>query len=218
MRRIFPSLGKCFIMPDMKLYLIRHGQTAYNLQHRYTGCRDIPLSPRGEAEVRARGAYPPVEAVAVSPLLRARQTAALLFPRALQRVYPDLREIQLGSFEGRTAAELENDPAYRAWVEGNCLDAPTGAGGESTSAFISRASAAFVQAARDAQARGETRLITVSHGGAVRAALTAFCEEKRESLFDWPAPNVCCYEAEFALSGPGAPLITGVRLMDALPF
>ena len=33
----------------MKIYLLRHGETAYNVDHRYQGVTDIPLSPAGLA-------------------------------------------------------------------------------------------------------------------------------------------------------------------------
>ena len=36
----------------MKVWLLRHGRTAYNREQRYQGLRDIPLSPEGEAELR----------------------------------------------------------------------------------------------------------------------------------------------------------------------
>src|SRR2546426_924737 len=38
-------------MPD--LLLLRHGQSQWNLENRFTGWIDVPLAPRGEAEARA---------------------------------------------------------------------------------------------------------------------------------------------------------------------
>ena len=40
-------------MPD--LILLRHGQSQWNLENRFTGWVDVPLSPKGEAEARAAG-------------------------------------------------------------------------------------------------------------------------------------------------------------------
>ena len=68
----------------MKVWLLRHGRTAYNREQRYQGLRDIPLSPEGEAELRQADFAP--EAVWVSPLCRARRTAEILFPSARQVV------------------------------------------------------------------------------------------------------------------------------------
>ena len=102
----------------MNVYLLRHGRTAWTEQHRYQGRRDIPLSPEGEAELRRADFAPAV--VWVSPLSRARRTAELLFPGAEQRVEPDLVEMDFGAFEGRSYRDMEDDPAYRAWVDGGC--------------------------------------------------------------------------------------------------
>lgn len=39
----------------MKVYLLRHGQTEYNVDKRYQGTRDIPLSEKGRAALRPGG-------------------------------------------------------------------------------------------------------------------------------------------------------------------
>src|SRR5690606_39672879 len=40
---------------DLRLVLIRHGQSAWNLENRFTGWWDVDLTPRGEAEAKAAG-------------------------------------------------------------------------------------------------------------------------------------------------------------------
>ena len=42
----------------MQIYLLRHGQTEYNAQHRYQGQQDIPLSAAGRAQLRPAGFMP----------------------------------------------------------------------------------------------------------------------------------------------------------------
>ena len=102
----------------MQIYLLRHGQTEYNAQHRYQGQQDIPLSAAGRAQLRPAGFMPDV--VYVSPLIRARQTAEIFFPGCPQIIVQDLREMCFGSFEGRNYVEMEHDPDYLAWVAANC--------------------------------------------------------------------------------------------------
>ena len=102
----------------MRVYLLRHGRTAYNDAQRYQGLRDIPLSQMGEEELRPAEEAP--ETVYVSPLSRARRTAELLFPHARQVPVEGFREMDFGAFEGRNYKEMEHDAAYRAWVEGGC--------------------------------------------------------------------------------------------------
>ena len=101
----------------MQIYLLRHGQTEYNAQHRYQGQQDIPLSAAGRAQLRPAGFMPDV--AYVSPLIRARQTAEIFFPGCPQIIVQDLREMCFGSFEGRHYIHIEHDPDYLAWLEAN---------------------------------------------------------------------------------------------------
>ena len=86
----------------MELVLLRHGSTSGNAEHRYVGRTDEPLSQAGAREARESGGREDVGCVYVSPLQRARQTAAICFPRARQMVVDGLREMDFGDFEGRT--------------------------------------------------------------------------------------------------------------------
>ena len=96
----------------MTIYLLRHGETIYNTEKRYQGQRDIPLSTKGRAALCPADIRP--ARVYVSPMTRARQTAAVLFPQAQQIIVPGLREMDFGTFEGRNYVEMENDPDYLA--------------------------------------------------------------------------------------------------------
>ena len=64
----------------MKIYLLRHGETAYNVDYRYQGVTDIPLSPAGLAALKQADFSP--KTVFVTPLKRTKQTAEVLFPHA----------------------------------------------------------------------------------------------------------------------------------------
>lgn len=167
----------------MKIWLLRHGTTAYNDERRYQGRLDIPLSSRGLAALK-RADFDP-GAVYVSPLRRAKQTAAVLFPEAELVEVPDFREMDFGAFEGRNAQELADDPAYRNWVEGGCLAQTPG--GESKAEFSDRvcgAFAAIVGAALDAE---KSQLVILAHGGTQMAALERFALPRRD-YFDWCGP------------------------------
>ena len=72
----------------MEILLARHGATAGNLLHRHLGVTDEPLCPEGRAALQPVDEA--LETVFVSPLLRARETAAVLFPGAAQIPVPDL--------------------------------------------------------------------------------------------------------------------------------
>lgn len=167
----------------MKVWLLRHGRTAYNAEHRYQGRTDVPLSPEGAAELRQAGITPPV--VYVSPLCRTGQTAARIFPGVEQVVVKDLAEMDFGAFEGRNYTEMEHDPDYRAWVDGGCEGRCPG--GESRSKFCDRVCGAFSALAEDAAAREEPLLVLVAHGGVQMAVMERFALPER-GYFDWNAP------------------------------
>lgn len=95
----------------MRLVLARHGATANNLEQRYTGQSDAPLSAVGlrQAEaLSARLAHERFDVIVSSDLLRARQTADAVAQRnaAPLRLDADLREVALGAWEGKTRAEI----------------------------------------------------------------------------------------------------------------
>lgn len=65
----------------MELLLLRHSITPGNLKRQYIGLHRPALAPEGEALARKRrGEMPEIGGLWVSPMLRCRQTAALLFP------------------------------------------------------------------------------------------------------------------------------------------
>ena len=171
----------------MRTYLIRHGETAGNAEHRYIGRTDEPLSAAGRAQAARAVTDPALELVFVSPMIRARETAAILYPHAEQRVVFDLREMDFGVFEGRNAAEMEHDPAYRAWVDGMCLDPCPG--GESKAAFQRRAVTAFTKTIRDAEAQGMEKAVFVVHGGVIMSVLETLALPKRD-YYSWHVPNL----------------------------
>ena len=88
------------------LLMIRHGPTHWNAVKRLQGRADVPLSEAGLDQVSRWRVPDPFGAFAwrVSPLLRARQTAEALGLTA--RVEPRLIEMDYGSYEGRTIADL----------------------------------------------------------------------------------------------------------------
>ncbi|HEX6011037.1 MAG TPA: histidine phosphatase family protein [Geminicoccaceae bacterium] len=91
----------------MRVCLIRHASTGWNESGRIQGQTDIPLSPRGRAEVSA-WLLPSgfgEAACLTSPLARACETAAIL-GFAAAPADARLAEMRWGAFEGRTLAQL----------------------------------------------------------------------------------------------------------------
>jgi alpha-ribazole phosphatase len=124
--------------------LIRHGKTQGNNEGRYIGCRsDEELSPIGIEEIRQiRAGHTSLSSDNIhirlfsSPLIRAKDTAKLLFPETEIHIAEELKEIDFGSFEGKSYAELNGDPDYQRFIDSSgSIPAP---GGESCEEFAKR--------------------------------------------------------------------------------
>lgn len=150
--------------------LWRHGQTTWNVEHRFQGQTDIPLDETGEAQAEyaaRRLATLKPDVIVASDLSRAQQTAAPLARLAGLRVTPDkdLRERFGGDWEGLTDEEIRDRyPAERVtWNPPN---------GEQTSAVGDRVFAALT---RIAAGLGDGQVaVVVSHGAALRLGMERF--------------------------------------------
>lgn len=167
----------------MLIYLIRHGETIYNVERRYQGTCDVPLSDQGRKALCRAGFCP--ETVYSSPLSRARDTAGILFPESRLVTVDGLREMCFGEFEGRSYMEMERDTAYRIWVDGGCLDRCPG--GESRTVFSDRTCRAFAELVEHARHTGQDQLVIVAHGGTQMAVLERYAVPARD-YYDWRAP------------------------------
>lgn len=106
----------------VKLILIRHGQTSWNLRKKYSGFIDIGLSKKGRlqaARLCERLKNEKIDKVYVSDRKRAIQTAEIVFKGIKAEEVPDLREIHFGVFEGLTYKEaMKKYPViYKKWLK-----------------------------------------------------------------------------------------------------
>jgi broad specificity phosphatase PhoE len=156
-----------------RLLIARHGETDWNKQLRFQGHADPPLNETGRrqaAELAARLAREPIDAIWASPLQRARETAEIVAePHGLAvELEPGLMEVDVGSWSGKTRAELEElyPDAFRRWVEVDGGWDPGWQDGETYEQMAERVRAAVERIA--AQHADQTVLL-VAHGGTVRA-------------------------------------------------
>jgi probable phosphoglycerate mutase len=126
--------------PVLKVYLARHGQTDWNLEHRLQGSADIPLNATGRqqaAELAQRLSLIHLDAVYSSALRRSRDTAEIVRGSAPLTPLIGLNERHLGKFEGRrtdaTDPETANEYERRSQDADDPLD-----GGESLTQFFER--------------------------------------------------------------------------------
>ena len=172
----------------MELILIRHGITQGNKERRFIGVTDVPLAPEGEDLARrVAPTLPAVEHIYRSPLLRCRQTAALLWPGTAETVIEELREMDFGPFEGKNHEELKDDPLYQRYIGGGDLgNIPVG---ESTDQVAARAARGLERLVADARDRGFRRVAAVAHGGTIMALLWTFGRPARGGFYDWKTAN-----------------------------
>ena len=156
-------------MKYYKLHLIRHGLTAGNLQGLYIGSgTDLPLCDEGRAqleELKAQFRYPEVPLVFTSPMLRATQTAELLFPGVRQIELQDLREMAFGKFEGQPLHQLVKDPEFAQWMDPTSRTVPEGA--EDRQMFFNRTSGMLMKMFEYMLRTHTEEAACVTHGGVI---------------------------------------------------
>lgn len=198
----------------LEVLLLRHGQTQGNLEKRYIGKTDEPLlmedmeriqkvsslKKRLKQENLARP-----QKLFVSPMLRCRQTAELLFPGQEQVVIDKLREMDFGRFEAKNYMELSADPAYQAWIDsGGRLPFPEG---EDRECFIRRTMDGFLQMTEQAWQENCGQIAAVVHGGSIMAILSSLLQD---DYFAYQVPNLAGYAFEYE----GAGKIQAVRRIE----
>lgn len=150
------------------MLLIRHAQSVWNVEGRWQGHADPPLSETGIEQAHAAAArVGMVDAVVSSDLERARRTAALLIPTCTATEEPALREYDVGRWSGLTRAEIEAAwPDELARFDSGHLAGPPGA--EPRPEFEARVLGALTRLGRDWLEAGLDRVVVVTHGGVIR--------------------------------------------------
>jgi broad specificity phosphatase PhoE len=150
------------------ILLARHGETDWNRDLRFQGHADEPLNETGRVQARALAGTLRTERIAAvysSDLRRASETAEIVAGSLGIRVKTDsrLREIDVGSWQGRTRADLDGTP----WD------------GETYDDHRARVVAALHEIA---EAHPRERVLVVSHGGSLRRVQEAALGEAHPVL------------------------------------
>jgi len=203
------------------LYVLRHGETAWNTERRMQGTKDSPLTERGRAQALAMGRAlkaellrEPVPTVFLrSPLGRARETALIVgrelgLDPADWRDDPRLGELRYGEWEGFTWKEIEahHPDALATWRSDPHGFCPPG--GETHFELRRRTAAALTDIIA-----ANTRTVVVSHGvsGAVLRGINLGLDAKAMFVLEKPQ------DAFFRLTHGAEERILAQGLIDALP-
>ena len=178
-------------MDATRLIVVRHGETAWNVDTRIQGHLDIPLNATGLWQARQLGdalAGEAISAIYTSDLLRARRTAQAVADATGAALVdePGLRERAFGSFQGRTFAEVEAEQPEQArrWRQRDPDYAPEG--GESLRALRER----VVDTTHRLAARHPGELVLlVTHGGVLDVLYRAATRQDIQAPRTWQLGN-----------------------------
>lgn len=152
----------------MKIFLIRHGETDWNLQGRFQGIEDIDLNKNGEEQALLCGKALLGEsftAVIASPLIRARKTAEIIAEIIGVKevgIESDLIERDFGKISGMTPEKRKE-----------FLESQEDAGMESMGQVYERMRNCVIKYARTYP---QGKVIMISHGASINALLSMLSE------------------------------------------
>ena len=178
-------------MDATRLIVVRHGETAWNVDTRIQGHLDIPLNATGLWQARQLAgalAGEAISAIYTSDLLRARTTAQAVADATGAALVdePGLRERAFGSFQGRTFAEVETEHPEQArrWRQRDPDYAPDG--GESLRVLRER----VVDTTHRLAARHPGELVLlVTHGGVLDVLYRAATRQDIQAPRTWQLGN-----------------------------
>ncbi len=176
-----------------KIIIVRHGQTAWNVENRFRGRQDIPLDETGVAQAQAvssRLASEQIMAVYSSRLQRAMKTAEIIAaPHGLTPIASDgLSNVNYGYLEGRLVSEVAQQMPdfYRVLLETpHLVQFP---GGDTLDALTSRSMTSLHEMV--AQHPDET-IVAVSHQVVTRVLICALLGLDNSHHWDI-SQDTCC--------------------------
>ena len=193
----------------MKLYMLRHGRTAWNDEGKLQGHTDIPLNEEGRQSAWKTGEDLKgisFSAAFCSPLQRARETAELILSGSKTAIQADERLIELsfGSAEGMFLADLaeEKRPTFRLFAQPEEYVPPVG--GESYASLLSRCHS-FLEEVILPREKEWRHVLIVAHGGTVRGLFSTMFDKASDEIYGSHVQKNCavnivdCTDGKFTL-------------------
>lgn len=183
------------------LVLLRHGQSEWNLQNKFTGFHDVDITEKGEAEARLAGdllkkAGIKFDYVFSSTQLRANRTAEIALTQAGQQDlladmvrHPHLRERDYGDLTGMDKAETADkygDEQVHIWRRSYDVAPP---GGECLKDVVENRVRPYFMAEIKPLLDAGKNVIMVAHGNSLRATLITLGVETPETINDAEFPT-----------------------------
>ena len=198
---------------EIELTFIRHGFTRSNMEHRYLGRRDESLCEEGRDQLLSlvgQNKYPACDLLYSGPMKRCLETARCIYPHQEIRMINDWKEMDFGSFEGKTYEELSGSKDYQEWIDSNgTLPFPKG---ESREEFTRHTMKGWKMMLQDIgrSAGGKTvRVSAVVHGGTIMAILGQL---EGNEIFNYQVKNTQGYLCLLSYDGR----ITEIKKLEKL--
>ncbi len=179
-----------------RLVLLRHGESQWNLENRFTGWVDVPLSPRGIQEAKNAGEKLrsfTFDRAFTSVLARAQETLRLALEVIGQTNIPiekdkALNERMYGELQGLNKAETAKkygDEQVKIWRRSYDVRPP---GGESLKDTADRVLPYYENKITPCVLKGETILIA-AHGNSLRALVMQLEQLTKEQVLELNIPT-----------------------------
>lgn len=205
-----------------RFILTRHGQTDFNVQHKYQGSMDTHLNETGEAQARfltPRLASIKLDAVYTSDSQRAVRTAEIAMENHPSGLKPTqlklLREIHGGAFEGLSGHEFEKiyPEETRQWRADRTHTRPPG-GGENLLDVADRLNQVLKHVSQEVPDQDATILL-VLHGGIFTVLLCQVMGMDFERIWQWRVDNCSISIIDMNDAGGILSLFNDVAHIDA---
>lgn len=172
----------------MELYITRHGETMWNLEKRFQGWGNSELTERGRKMAEDLSKVLDennIDMVFTSPLKRAMETTKIAVgSRNIPVVVlEDLKEMNLGEWEGISLDELKRDEPERVYRYWNEPDLYISEKGESFNEFIKRIRRAYEAIINT---KGFEKALVVTHGMTVKALMHVITGEDFKKFLKEP--------------------------------
>jgi 2,3-bisphosphoglycerate-dependent phosphoglycerate mutase len=179
-----------------RLVLLRHGESQWNLENRFTGWVDVPLSPKGIEEAKQAGEKLrgfTFDRAFTSVLTRANETLRLVLEAIGQTTIPiekdkALNERMYGDLQGLNKAETAKkygDAQVKIWRRSYDVKPP---GGESLKDTAERALPYYEKMIKPCLVKGET-IIIAAHGNSLRALVMELDQLSKDEVLELNIPT-----------------------------
>lgn len=170
-------------MSIQRVYIVRHAETDYNVQHRWQGHLDVPLNTFGKQQAQSLADYfvnIPLDAIFSSDLERTMATVRSIAQQKNLSIIKDrrLREVHLGVFQGLKRPEIHDAYPQEAmrWDNDDSFVIPNG---ESRNQVQSRMFEAWQSMIETPELE---HIMLVSHGGSLRLLMKRLFPDRIEHM------------------------------------